>query len=398
MREPIVVFDRVWKKFRKGERHDSLRDLIPSLVKRTLSRPKADDLSDREFWSLRDISFDVRPGEALGIIGPNGAGKSTTLKLLTKILRPTRGSSDVKGRVGALIEVAAGFHPDLTGRENIFLQGAIMGIKQKEIAVKLEEIIEFAGISSFIDTPVKRYSSGMNARLGFSVAAHFEPDVLIIDEVLAVGDFAFQEKAFNRLLDSTRHNTAVVVVSHQLEHISKLCSKAMLLDKGACVAAGAVDDVIATYVLGRTASTDAERSADGAVLSRIDCAREPVVSGASTTVAIYGHTGTDPESRPTVSIKVRSLQTGRVIFGTAAYRCGVEIPRGPFGLTLALQMNVPAGMYALESVIWDRQRAVTLCAGPQQTIRVQEGVSFDGQVQLNPAFAVVPQPELVAPR
>src|SRR6476661_7746469 len=179
-----VSFRKVWKKFRYGEVHDSLRDLIPALGKRLIGRgAAARDLRSGDFWALRDVSFEVVPGEALGIIGPNGAGKSTILKLLTRIVRPTRGSCAVRGRIGALIELSAGFHPDLTGRENVFLQGSIMGMQRREIAGKFDEIVEFAGIPDFIDTPVKRYSNGMHARLGFSIAAHLDPDVLIIDEV-----------------------------------------------------------------------------------------------------------------------------------------------------------------------------------------------------------------------
>src|SRR3954471_10575368 len=159
----------------------ALRDLIPLLAARAF---KGNTLDRQEFWAVRDLSFTVEPGQALGIIGPNGAGKSTVLKLLTKILRPTRGSYLVRGRIGALIEVAAGFHPDLTGRENIFLQGAIMGMETAYTRRRLDEIVAFSEIEEFIDTPVKRYSSGMNARLGFSIAAHLDPDVLIIDEVL----------------------------------------------------------------------------------------------------------------------------------------------------------------------------------------------------------------------
>ena len=167
---PAVVFDNVSKKFRRGERHNSLRDLVPSLVQGLLRARSDESLGTEEFWALRNVSFEVSPGRRSGIIGPNGAGKSTTLKVLTRILKPTSGLSAVKGRVGALIEVAAGFHPDLTGRENILLQGAIMGMKRAEIIERFDEIVEFAGVSDFIDTPVKRYSSGMNARLGFSIA------------------------------------------------------------------------------------------------------------------------------------------------------------------------------------------------------------------------------------
>jgi lipopolysaccharide transport system ATP-binding protein len=243
MSDIAVVFERVWKKFRRGERHDSLRDLIPSLFAR--ENPNA--LGVQQFWAVQDVSFQVKRGEALGIIGPNGAGKSTTLKLLTKILRPTRGHCAVIGRVGTLIEVAAGFHPDLTGRENVFFQGAIMGMKQSEIARKMDQIIEFAGVRDFIETPVKRYSSGMNARLGFSVAAHLDPEVLIIDEVLSVGDSAFQERCVARMKEFKRQGVAIVFVSHNLQAVSNLCDQAILL-KREVVAAGAVDSVLREYV------------------------------------------------------------------------------------------------------------------------------------------------------
>jgi ABC-type polysaccharide/polyol phosphate transport system ATPase subunit len=230
MSTPVVVFDHVWKKFRRGERLDTLKDAALAYLKRPFTTsPGRDALGASEFWALQDVSFDVAPGHALGIIGPNGAGKSTTLKLLTKILRPTRGACSVRGRVGALIEVAAGFHPDLTGRENIFLQGAILGMNRREISAKLDHIIDFSGIGDFIDTPVKRYSSGMNARLGFSIAAQVDPDVLVIDEVLAVGDFHFQQKCYARLEEFRRAGAAIVFVSHNVQAITELCDRALLL-------------------------------------------------------------------------------------------------------------------------------------------------------------------------
>lgn len=249
MAPPAVTFEHVWKKFRRGERHDSLRDLIPSLV----IRPDPKKLGNLEFWAVQDVSFEVRSGEALGIIGPNGAGKSTTLKLLTRILRPTRGQCAVRGRVGTLIEVAAGFHPDLTGRENVFFQGAIMGMKQVEIACKLDEIIEFAGVRDFIDTPVKRYSTGMNARLGFSVAAHLDPEVLIIDEVLSVGDSAFQDRCVSRMKEFKRRGVAIVFVSHNLQAVSNLCDSGLLLQREVR-ATGPVDEVLRAYVQSQSAT------------------------------------------------------------------------------------------------------------------------------------------------
>jgi lipopolysaccharide transport system ATP-binding protein len=184
-----------------------------------------------EFWALEDVSFHVEGGQALGIIGPNGAGKSTLLKLLTRILAPTRGRCEVRGRIGALIEVTAGFHPDLTGRENIFLQGAMMGMKRVEIAQKMDEIIEFAGLGEFIDTQVKRFSSGMSARLGFSIAAHLDPDVLIIDEVLSVGDTAFQQKCVDRMQGFKARGAGIIFVSHHLRQVTELCDRALYVHR-----------------------------------------------------------------------------------------------------------------------------------------------------------------------
>ena len=242
-----VVFDNVSKKFRRGERHTSLRDLIPAMVAWGLGRRRREELGDQEFWALRNVSFEVEAGHALGIIGGNGAGKSTTLKLLTKILKPTSGSCAARGRVGALIEVAAGFHADLTGRENVYLQGAIMGMRRREIAERFDEIVEFAGVADFIDTPVKRYSSGMNARLGFSIAAHLRPNVLIIDEVLSVGDFSFQQKCFDRMLEFKRQGIAIVLVSHNLQAVATLCERALYL-AGEVKAIGPTPGVLDTYV------------------------------------------------------------------------------------------------------------------------------------------------------
>jgi lipopolysaccharide transport system ATP-binding protein len=246
-----VLFEGVWKRFERGERHDSLRDLIPAacraLVRGAGSRRDA-------FWALQDVSFDVHAGEALGIIGRNGAGKSTALKLLTRILKPTRGRASCHGRTGALIEVAAGFHPDLTGRENVYLQGAIMGMKRAEIASRFDEIIEFAGVEAFVDTQVKRYSSGMSARLGFSIAAHFNPDVLLVDEVLAVGDMAYQQKCQTRMKQFLREGVAIVFVSHHLPAVAQLCGEVVLIDGGRAVRRGPPSEVIAAYAAGASAA------------------------------------------------------------------------------------------------------------------------------------------------
>jgi lipopolysaccharide transport system ATP-binding protein len=248
MSQPAVVFDRVWKKFSRGERHDSLRDAVTALMAAPFrSRPDADALKEEEFWALQDVSFEVQTGEAIGVIGPNGAGKSTVLKLLSKILRPTRGTARTHGRVGALIEISAGFHPDLTGRENVYLQGAILGMSRAEVSRKFDAIVDFSGIRDFIDTPVKRYSSGMNARLGFAIAAHVDPEVLLIDEVLAVGDFAFQQKCYERLREFRRSGAAIVFVSHNMQAIVSLCDKAILLRPGRGPIVGSVGEVANLY-------------------------------------------------------------------------------------------------------------------------------------------------------
>jgi lipopolysaccharide transport system ATP-binding protein len=242
---PVVVFDRVSKKFRRGESHPTLFTLIPALAGRLIGRSVRTDVD--EFWALRDVSFEVGRGEALGIIGPNGSGKSTTLRILTRIIKPTSGSCSIRGRAGVLIELAAGFHPELTGRENIYLQGAVMGMKRAAIASAFEAIVEFSGIPEFIDTPVKRYSSGMNARLGFAIAAHLDPDVLVVDEVLGVGDESFQQRCLERLRVLKARGATLVFVSHNLPAVEELCDRAIVLVQGEVAFAGHPREATARY-------------------------------------------------------------------------------------------------------------------------------------------------------
>lgn len=240
--------EHVYKKFRRGETFNSLRDLIPALTGRMFRQQELSDRDKREFWALRDISLEVKRGEALGIIGHNGAGKSTILKILSRIMKPTKGSVTVDGRLSALIEVSAGFHQDLTGRENIFLNGTILGMTKREIERKLDQIIAFSGLEEFIDTPVKRYSSGMYARLGFSVAAHVDPEILIVDEVLSVGDSVFQQKCVERMKEVIRSGATVLFVSHNLKTVAEFCQRCLLVEKGRAVILGPSDEVIATYL------------------------------------------------------------------------------------------------------------------------------------------------------
>jgi ABC-type polysaccharide/polyol phosphate transport system ATPase subunit len=238
----------VSKRFRKGELYDSLRDAIPGIARKLLGRKPNNKPNVREFWALRDINLDVKPGEVLGIIGHNGAGKSTMLKLLSGILKPTSGTIAVNGRLSALIEISAGFHPDLTGRENVYLNGTILGMNRTEIARRFDQIVDFSGLEEFLDTPVKRYSSGMHARLGFAVAAHVDPDILIVDEVLSVGDYSFQNRCVERMRQIIQGGAAVVFVSHNLNAVASLCSRLILLDHGQIIREGDPQDVIRAYL------------------------------------------------------------------------------------------------------------------------------------------------------
>src|SRR5215210_5516603 len=234
-----LQFKRVSKKYRiRRELNGNA-----SLVRKLLSIRKRRE----DFWALRDISFDVQRAEALGIIGHNGAGKSTILKLLSRITTPTHGEIMINGRLSALIEVGSGFHPELTGRENIFLNGSILGMFRREISKKLDSIVEFAELRQFIDTPVKRYSSGMYVRLGFSIAAHLDPDVLLLDEVLAVGDAAFQQKCIQRIIELKKSGTTLVFISHDLRAVQKLCDRVILLKSGQIEADGDPRETIALY-------------------------------------------------------------------------------------------------------------------------------------------------------
>jgi lipopolysaccharide transport system ATP-binding protein len=219
-------------------------------------------LMGQEFWALQDVNFEVKQGEILGVIGRNGAGKSTLLKILSRVTAPTSGEVRVKGRIASLLEVGTGFHPELTGRENIFLNGAILGMNRAEIRKKFDEIVAFSGVEDFIDTPVKRYSSGMYVRLAFAVAAHLEPEILIVDEVLAVGDTQFQQKCLGKMQDVSRGGRTVLFVSHNMTAINSLCTSAITMKDGGISCAGRVDECIENYLSGiKSAGELWERSA-----------------------------------------------------------------------------------------------------------------------------------------
>jgi lipopolysaccharide transport system ATP-binding protein len=253
LNEPIIKVEGLGKKYiisHEGkESYTALRDVISRTAKKLVKRNNKTSSYKEEFWALKDLDFEIKKGEAVGIIGRNGAGKSTLLKILSRITEPTLGRIEINGRVASLLEVGTGFHPELTGRENIFLNGAILGMSRNEIRRKFDEIVDFSGVEKFLDTPVKRYSSGMYVRLAFAVAAHLEPEILVVDEVLAVGDAEFQRKCLGKMNEvSKKEGRTVLFVSHQLSAIRNLCSRAILLSQGKTIFQGDVDIAIAKYL------------------------------------------------------------------------------------------------------------------------------------------------------
>jgi lipopolysaccharide transport system ATP-binding protein len=379
-----VEVEGVSKKFRRGELHDSLRDLVPSLVRRALRRGPPPELAVREFWALHDVSFGVEPGEALGVVGGNGAGKSTLLKLLSGILRPTRGAVRVHGRLSALIEVSAGFHPDLTGRENIFLYGTILGMTRPDIRRRFDAIVAFSGLEEFVDTPVKRYSSGMFARLGFSVAAHVDPDVLLVDEVLSVGDVVFQGRCMERMHEVLRRGTTVLFVSHNLRAVTDLCSRALLLERGRLAAEGPAVRVVQTY-LGHALAGPRDVQGRDAFIVRL------AVRGAAGETASFrsgerAWVDVDVAARTAcerLSITLYAVaDDGRGVFDTSTERLGLSAfdlrAGGAFHCSVQLDLHLAPGTYRIGAALYryDIQRefdrwfpAATLFVAADQDVR-----------------------------
>ncbi|HSK21320.1 MAG TPA: polysaccharide ABC transporter ATP-binding protein [Longimicrobiales bacterium] len=296
MSTAAVRVQGVGKRFRLATAQTSfptLRDALATSTRRAGTMMFSPLRSFRErprsetFWALRDVSFDVEPGEVVGIIGGNGAGKSTLLKILSRITEPTEGRIEIRGRVGSLLEVGTGFHPELTGRENTFLNGAILGMHRHEVAGKFDEIVAFAEVERFIDTPVKHYSSGMYLRLAFAVAAHLEPEILIVDEVLAVGDAAFQKKCLGKMGDVARQGRTVLFVSHNMDAVQRLCSRCVLLDNGRMTTQGRTAAVVSRYLSRDVGSAGPETWIDLAGARRMG-------HGAVRFIAAW-YSGMDPE-------------------------------------------------------------------------------------------------------
>lgn len=270
---PVIRVDNLSKCYRLGLTHDrSVRDLInrwtDGLLRRNQTHPALNGKargpvpnkkdSTQEFWALRDVSFEVQPGEVVGIIGRNGAGKSTLLKILSRITKPTSGRVEMRGRVASLLEVGTGFHPELTGRENVYMNGTVLGMTKREIDRRFDEIVAFAEVEKFIDTPVKRYSSGMTVRLGFAVAAHLEPEILIVDEVLAVGDLSFQQKCITAMSSIAHVGRTVLFVSHNMASVRRLCSRAILMHDGCPLIDGTLSEAIDKYVSNTSTNVTAQ--------------------------------------------------------------------------------------------------------------------------------------------
>ncbi len=266
--KPVVSMDRVWKRYRLGARRKgyvkrrTLAGEISLSLERAGLRKKAEPM--KHLWALADASFEINQGESVGIIGPNGSGKSTALKLISKITLPWSGTVRTRGRVGSLIEIKSGIHPELTGRENIFLYGSILGLSRKDIRARFDDIVDFAELGRFIDTPTKRYSSGMEVRLGFSVAVHLEPDVLLVDEVLAVGDESFQRRCLKRMDELRANGQTLLFVSHILSDVRRLCPRVIYLDRAMVRADGPADEVLNLYladVNARQSQADSDETA-----------------------------------------------------------------------------------------------------------------------------------------
>lgn len=302
--DTVIRVENLSKKYMLGhqqqETYTTLRDMLANGAKSlsrkllTSSGKRISDATSKEFWALKDVSFEIKQGDRVGIIGRNGAGKSTLLKILSRITEPTRGRIYVKGRVASLLEVGTGFHPELTGRENIYLNGAILGMSKVEIKKKFDEIVDFAEVEKFLDTPVKRYSSGMYVRLAFAVAAYLEPEILIVDEVLAVGDVQFQKKCLGRMKNVAAGGRTVIFVSHQMAAISNLCSSCVMLQKGELSFYGRTENAIKQYL---ASSTQGKQETNGNLQAfRPSWARSLIIS-----VGILGANGQEQTSFPLAS-------------------------------------------------------------------------------------------------
>jgi lipopolysaccharide transport system ATP-binding protein len=394
---PIIRAEGLAKCFALGQtrRTGSLRESLVGAGAALFGRSRRRPTSADHVWALWDVSFDVAEGEVLGIVGANGAGKSTLLRILSRITTPTAGRAEIRGRVASLLEVGTGFHPELTGRENVRLNGAILGMRRQEIARRFDEIVEFAGVETFLDTPVKRYSSGMRMRLAFAVAAHLEPEVLIVDEVLAVGDVAFQQRCLGKMSEVASSGRTVLFVSHNMAAVEGLCDRALLLDGGRCVANGEVRGVISDYLArcaGATSTTGSVASAsDGALeiadlelLDTNDVSIGAVQSGRSFRLKLELRSQR-PLQRATLQLALNDALGARIaVLNSGMAGRELDLPAGRHQLVCEVRdLPLVPGSYSLElkllaggeTLLFERSAAALLV----------EGGDFFGTGRLPPA-------------
>jgi lipopolysaccharide transport system ATP-binding protein len=378
MSETVIRAEGLSKRYRIGVSSGPYRTLRETLMeaplrpvraaRARLGRGRAGEARADELWALRDVSFGLSAGEVLGIIGRNGAGKSTLLKVLSRITEPTSGRAEVRGRVGSLLEVGTGFHPELTGRENIYLNGAILGMRRAEIKARFDEIAAFAELERFLDTPVKRYSSGMYMRLAFSVAAHLETEILIVDEVLAVGDLDFQRRCLGKMGDVARSGRTVIFVSHNLAAVERLCTRAILLDAGVVTCDGRADDVVRQYALSSDKSgsaVDLEAPAElppgrdvvftSVEIKSADGQPAPTIEAGDGFVVTAGYRTSRPLRDLVFSIALFNSRNVPV-FGSYSSDANLQLPRLAGDATIEIKVdpvNLLPGQYSLHVAVGD---------------------------------------------
>lgn len=398
MTDQAIECDGVCKRFTRGERAESLRDAVPALLRR-LGLGHRGSREDRQFWALQEVSFAVERGTALGVIGPNGAGKSTLLRILSSILVPDHGRVEIRGRLSALIEVGAGFHPDLTGRENIYLNGAILGMSRREISSKIDRIVEFAGVEQFLDTPVKRYSSGMQARLGFSVAAHMDPDILLIDEVLAVGDATFQQRCLDKMRYFAGSGRSIVFISHNLQAVAELCPQTLLLMNGRVEFLGPTALAIQHYV-NSLKETTAVSSAGSSSIQRVRLLDETGQECNSYRAGDTARLSFDLTLDRHPSQYLLGLAFKRITDGLIAADYNLPLPdmasrRSPAPMTIDFDVNFLTGSYCVVLFLLDRATYDKLAyLDFVKIFDVTEPAAYAGLVHVRPRLMRRVQPEL----
>ncbi len=375
MSRPIITAEGLSKAYRIGLKRDrsaTLTGAAIGLLKsplenfrrlRRLNTYSADDNSADTYWALKDVSFEIAEGEVVGIIGRNGAGKSTLLKLLSRITDPTAGRAVLRGRVSSLLEVGTGFHPELTGRENVYLNGTILGMTKREVDRKFDEIVEFSGVEKFLDTPIKRYSSGMTVRLAFAVAAHLEPEILIIDEVLAVGDAEFQKKCLGKMKDVAQGGRTVLFVSHNISAVRALCDSGILLQRGRVMYRGPIEEVMNEYLSAKRDQTASRDLSATRAISKSPCIQSirllnqegndatEFQQGCDIVAEVtYRSTADRRITRPALGVVIKSL-AGDPVGGINTYMCGVPLQTQTGGGTIQCTLKAPPlvqGRYSLD--------------------------------------------------